>query len=77
MAVRKPRPFVLIRLRPWRRVVPVVRALARRNKPRWEIAQRLRISRDYVDRALKPGGGVWSPAEWERLTAAHRAEMGR
>ncbi|WAC26404.1 hypothetical protein [Ancylobacter sp. SL191] len=77
MLARTRRPILIIRRRPWRRIVPVVRALAARGMWRREIARRLRISDGYVTRALTAGGGVWSPAEWERLTAAHRAEMRR
>ena len=69
------RPMVLIRRRPWQRVVPVVRALSARGVPHWDIAGRLRISRGYVARALTVGGGIWSPAEWERMRAAYGREM--
>lgn len=70
MLARTPRPVVFIRRRPWQRVVPVVRAMDRRGHPEWDIASRLRISRAYVQRALKAGGGIWSPSEWARMRAA-------
>ncbi|WP_258738039.1 hypothetical protein [Ancylobacter mangrovi] len=71
------RPVLVIRRRPWRRVVPAVRGLARLGLREWEIARRLSISRRYVRRALSAGGGVWSPEEWARLVAAQQREMGR
>lgn len=70
-------PVIFIVKRPWRRVVPVVRRLHALGRPHWEIARRLRISAGYVERALAPGAGIWSPKEWERLTAALMREMGR
>lgn len=70
-------PVIFIVKRPWRRVVPVVRRLHALGRPRWEIALRLRISAGYVERALAPGGGIWAPKEWERLTMALMREMGR
>lgn len=70
-------PVFFVRRRPWRRVVPVVRRLHALGRPRWEIAARLRISPGYVTRALQNGGGVWSPEEWSRLTAALAQEGGR
>lgn len=70
-------PVIFIVKRPWRRVVPVVRRLHALGRPRWEIARRLRISAAYVERALAPGAGIWSPKEWERLTTALMREMGR
>ncbi|MDF2621424.1 MAG: hypothetical protein K0S00_4083 [Xanthobacteraceae bacterium] len=71
-------PVLIVRRRPWQRVVPVVRRMHALRHPRWEIAKRLRISDDYVERALKAGAGIWSPEEWGRLTAAAAAaEAGR
>ncbi|MDQ0349757.1 hypothetical protein [Ancylobacter vacuolatus] len=70
-------PIVFIVKRPWRRVVPVVRRMHALGRPRWEIAQRLRISPRYVERALSSGGGVWAPDHWARLTEALAREMGR
>ncbi|GLK71692.1 hypothetical protein KHC23_12955 [Ancylobacter dichloromethanicus] len=63
-------PLIVIHRRPWRRVVPVARRMHALGRPGWEIAQRLRISRGYVARALSSGGGIWSPEEWARLSAA-------
>lgn len=70
-------PLFIVQRRPWRRVVPVVRAMHALGRPRWEIARRLRISPGYVARALAHGGGVWAPEEWARLTAAMQREAGR
>ena len=70
-------PILVVHRRPWRRVVPVVRRMHALGRPRWEIARRLRISPRYVERALSAGGGIWSPAEWARLTAALAREVGR
>lgn len=70
-------PVIFVIKRPWRRVVPVARRMHALGRPRWEIAQRLRISPRYVERALAPGAGIWSPREWERLTTALAREAGR
>lgn len=70
-------PVIFIVKRPWRRVVPAVRRMHALGRPHWEIARRLRISPGYVERALAPGAGIWSPKEWERLTTALMREMGR
>lgn len=76
MLARTPRLPVIVRRRRWQRVVPVVRAMARRGHPGWDIAARLRIGHAYVERALAAGGGIWSPEEWTRMARA-AAEAGR
>lgn len=70
-------PVIFIVKRPWRRVVPVVRRLHALGRPHWEIARRLRISAGYVERALAPGAGIWSPDHWARLTEVLAREAGR
>lgn len=76
MLARTPRPFIVVRRRPWRRLVAVVRGLARRGVREWEIASRLRIKRKLVRLALSDGAGIWSPAQMERMRRALR-EAGR
>ena len=70
-------PVIFVIKRPWRRVVPAVRRMHALGRPHWEIAQRLRVGRKYIEKALKPGGGVWAEDRWERLTAALMREMER
>jgi hypothetical protein len=63
-------PILIIHRRPWRRVAPVVRAMHGAGAPDWHIAARLAITPAYVARALAADNGIWSPAEWPRLTRA-------
>lgn len=71
------RPVVVIRRRPWGRMVPVVRGLAGRGWPQGEIARRLGMSRRRVCLALSEGAGIWSPAEVARMRTVMTMERGR
>ncbi|MBB3771547.1 hypothetical protein FHS55_002146 [Angulomicrobium tetraedrale] len=71
------RPVVVVRRRPWRRLVAVVRGLAARSVREWEIASRLNISQRLVRLALSEGAGIWTPEQMARMRAAWKAEAGR
>ena len=81
MLARAPRPcsrhpLIVVRRRPWRRLVAVVRGLARRGLREWEIASRLKITPSRVRLAQSEGAGIWTPEEMARMRAA-MMEAGR